>query len=156
MATIVTAGTEIIRAHHFILPSAVGPHVLIYGEQHHIYTVLSIICHCSYDATINANDGLTVGIRSYDAIAGGDATGDTFIFVHKDAEIKGRDTFVWNDKFSFNGYEPADFTGPMDDATKQNAIAAQAGGVTQKLYATKGHANDSWHIHVTFIDQNNS
>ena len=97
MATIVTAGTEILRAHHFRLPSAVGPHVLIYGEQHHIYTVLSIICHCSYDPVANQNDGLTVGITSYDAIGGGNASGDTFIFVHKDSEISGRDTFVWND-----------------------------------------------------------
>ena len=150
------AGTEIIRSHHFILPSAVGPHTLILGKQHHIYTVLSIICHCTYDSPTNLNDGLTVGIRSYDAIAGGNATGDTFIFVHKDGEVGGRDTFVWNDKFSFNGFEPTDFTGPIDSDAKQDAIADQGSSVAQKLYATKGHANDNWHIHVTFIDQNNA
>ena len=148
MATLVTAGTEILRAHHFELPTGtgVGPHSLIQGEQHHIYTVLSIICHCSYDAIANANEGLTVGITGYDHI-GGDSAQSMFIFVHKDAEIKGRDTFVWNDKFSFNGYEPSSNT--------QAAIAAQGGSVSQKLFATKGHANDSWHITVTFIDQNN-
>ena len=159
MATIVTAGTEILRAHHFRLPSAVGPHVLIYGEQHHIYTVLSIICHCSYDDVGNQNDGLTVGIKGYNALEGGSAgsADDVFIFVHRDAAISGRDTFVWDNKFSFNGHEPVDFTGPMNDAAKQNAIAAQGdSGTNQILYATKGHSNDSWHMHVTFIDQNNA
>ena len=42
-------------------------------------------------------------------------------------------------------------------AAKQNAIAAQGdSGTNQILYATKGHSNDSWHMHVTFIDQNNA
>ena len=66
------------------------------------------------------------------------------------------DTFVWNDKFSFNGYEPTNFTGPLDDATKQNAIADQGSGVSQWLYANTTHADDSFEVIITYIDQNNA
>ena len=65
------------------------------------------------------------------------------------------DTFVWNDKFSFNGYEPTNFTGPLDDATKQNAIADQ-GGVAQYLWANTSHADDNFEILISYIDQNNA
>jgi hypothetical protein len=154
MAIVRTAGSEIIRSAHFKLPSAVGPHTLILGKQHHVYTVLSIICQCSYDSPTNANDGLTIGIIGYDALAG---TSAQTMHIHEgtDGSITGRDTFVWNDKFSFNGFEPTDFTGPIDSDAKQDAIADQGSSVAQKLFATKGHTNDQWHINVTFIDQNN-
>ena len=159
MATVITAGTEILRAHHFHLPSAVGPHTLIFGEQHHIYTVLSIICHCSYDDVANQNDGLTVGIKGYNALEGGSAgsADDVFIFVHRDAAISGRDTFVWDNKFSFNGHEPVDFTGPMNDATKQDAIADQGNNLApQYLYISSDNAADDYDVHITYIDQNNA
>ena len=160
MATLVTAGTEILRAHHFELPTGtgVGPHSLIQGEQHHIYTVLSIICHCSYDDVGNQNDGLTVGIKGYNALEGGSAgsADDVFIFVHRDAAISGRDTFVWDNKFSFNGHEPTDFAGPMDDADKQNAIADQGSSVPQKLVVKTESGSTLWDVMVTFIDQNNA
>ena len=65
-------------------------------------------------------------------------------------------TYVWNDKFSFNGYEPTDFAGPMDDATKQDAIADQGSSVSQKLYFHAEHASDSFDVMVTFLDQNNA
>ena len=46
--------------------------------------------------------------------------------------------FVWNDKFSFNGYEPADQSANLD-AAGQIAVAAQ-GGISQTLTMSTGHA----------------
>jgi hypothetical protein len=65
-------------------------------------------------------------------------------------------TFVWNDKFSFNGYEPVDFTGPMDDATKQDAIADQGSSVAQYISINAEHGSDGFDVTCTYIDQNNA
>ena len=65
-------------------------------------------------------------------------------------------TFVCNDKFSFNGAEPANFTGPMDDATKQDAIADQGGSVANILYIQAEAATDNFEVSCTYIDQNNA
>jgi hypothetical protein len=65
-------------------------------------------------------------------------------------------TYSWNDKFSFNGFEPTDFAGPMDDVTKQNAIADQGSSVAQKLRVWSENAADNIMVHCTFIDQNNA
>ena len=150
------AGTEIIRSAHFKLASGgvVGPHTLIQGVQHHIYTVLSIICYCAYTATTNANDELMCEIQGYDS-SGGTTNQAIGIFTTTEAKVFGRDTYVWNDKFSFNGFEPVDFTSGLD-VTKQDAIADQGSGVSQKLQVEKGHTNDIWDITVTYIDQNNA
>ena len=63
---------------------------------------------------------------------------------------------VRNDKISFNGVEPTDFAGPMNDATKQDAIADQAQNTAQKLMLQSSHAATSYDVTVTFIDQNNA
>ena len=156
MAIVRSAGTEIIRSAHFKLAGsgAVGPHVLIQGVQHHVYTVLSIICYCAYTATTNANDELMCEIQGYDSF-GGTTNQAIGIFTTAEAKVFGRDTYVWNDKFSFNGFEPVDFATGLD-ATKQDAIADQGSGVAQKLQVEKGHANDTWDITITYIDQNNA
>ena len=65
-------------------------------------------------------------------------------------------TFVWNDKFSFNGYGPSNFTGPMDDATKQDAIADQGSSNRQILKVVAEHGSDNFDVMCTFIDQNNA
>ena len=65
-------------------------------------------------------------------------------------------TFVLNDKFSFNGHEPTDFTGPVDDAAKQNAIADQGSSVAQKLQIVSENASDNFNVVCTYIDQNNA
>ena len=156
MAIVRSAGTEIIRSAHFKLASsgATGPHVLIHGVQHHIYTVLSIVCYCAYTAVTNANDELMCEIQGYDSY-GGTTNQAIGIFTTPEAKVFGRDTYVWNDRFSFNGYEPVDFATGLD-ATKQDAIADQGSGVSQKLQVEKGHTNDIWDITITYIDQNNA
>ena len=141
------AGTEIIRSASF---EAVDDtqQVLIYGVQHHIYTVLSIIAKCNARAG-SENGWLTM--QNYDATAG--TTNRNINLV--DFTCASGETFVWDTKFSFNGFEPADFTGPMDDATKQDAIADQGGNHQYLRFAT-ATANTNYDLHITFIDQNNS
>ena len=146
------AGTEIIRT---VLARGVNSTIqkLIIGVQHHIYTVLSIIVHAETSAT-SGGSFARCRLVGYDA-KGGTTDGYMTIFIQ---DMQAAQTFVWNDKFSFNGYEAANFTGPMDDATKQDAIADQGAGAgnEQYLFIQTEDAGDDMDVIVTFIDQNNS
>ena len=143
------AGTEIIRTLH-LEEVDVSTRNLIVGVQHHIYTVLSITC---YAGALNAaSDWIQVIIHGYDSLAG--TTDRDCIIFRQDMQVQS--TFVWNEKFSFNGYEPINFTGPMDNATKQDAIADQGSGVGQFLQVGAEHASDNIDVSITYIDQNNA
>jgi len=143
------AGTEIIRSAFFEDIDSTQT-TLIFGEQHHIYTVLSLIIHC---VSLNAvTDTVYVECTGYDAKGGTTARGHKILR----KVVPANETFVWNDKFSFNGHEPTDFAGPMDDATKQDAIADQGSSVAQKLTVYTTHASDNLSIAITYIDQNNA
>ena len=142
------AGTEIIRTNLFEAVNS-STQDLIVGVQHHIYTVLSITV---YPAGAVAGSKFSCHVLGYDS-KGGTTAQIINIFVTPITEQK---TFVWNDKFSFNGYEPTDFAGPMDDATKQDAIADQGSSVAQKLQCYTLQSGDSIDIIVTFIDQHNA
>ena len=148
MAIVRGAGTEIIRS---ILIEDQGQTAkpLIFGVAHHIYTVLSIT---AFTVAV-ASDGNWIGsyLTGYDAAAG---TAAQTIWIFKN-DMSVAQTFVWNDKFSFNGNEPTDFTGPVDDAAKQNAIADQAQATAQVLYIAS-EAGDNFDITCTFLDQNNA
>jgi len=71
------------------------------------------------------------------------------------------ETFVWNDKFSFNGFEPTGASGSFGagdaaaDLAYQNAIADQGGSAVQSLEAIP-ETDANYSITVTFIDQNNA
>ena len=143
------AGTEIIRSIH-LEDCNDTDRFLIVGEQHHIYTVLSITVMA---ANINAaGDYARCYILGYDSV-GGTTQERTYIFWQDMQQLQ---TFVWNDKFSFNGFEPTDFTGPMDDATKQNAIADQGSSVAQTLKIHCENSSDGYDVSCTYIDQNNA
>lgn len=143
------SGTEIIRSIH-LETIADTDKPLIIGVQHHIYTVLSVIV---FAESVNASgDYVRMYLLGYDSNAG---TTQQRHYIFRQG-MSNHDTYVFNDKFSFNGYEPTDFTGPMDDATKQDAIADQGSSVSQKLYIDGEHSADSFDIMVSFIDQNNS
>ena len=144
------AGTEIIRSVHLEDVDGSAQAVLIFGEQHHIYTVLSVIVMAN--AIQAAGNYFELSILGYDSTAGTTAQNNKLIV--QDMTLLG--TFVWNDKFSFNGHEPVDFTGPMDSIVKQNAIADQGSAVAQKLQVVTEHADDSFEVTCTYIDQNNS
>lgn len=140
-------GTEIIRCHLF---EDVNNTVekLIIGVQHHIYTVLSVICYC---ANRNATENAYLGVRGYDSNGG---TTDSVHWLSKISCAQG-ETFVFNDKFSFNGHEPTNFTGPMDTVVKQDAIADQGSSVAQYLFFQTDGASTTYDLTVSFIDQNN-
>ena len=143
------AGTEIIRAHHFRVVDSTSS-TLIFGVKHHIYTVLSIIVHA--DTVQAAGNYIKCSLIAYGSKEGN--SGDTMDIFQQD--MQANQTYVWNDKFSFNGTEPTDFTGPMDDATKQDAIADQGSSVVQYLKILTEHADDDFDVLCTFLDQNNA
>jgi len=143
------AGTEIIRCAEFeYIAGSTTAQKLIFGVQHHIYTVLSIVV-----VSVTATTNLKCFLVGYDAVGG---TTAQYMHYFNTGAMSADATFVWNDKFSFNGFEPVNFTGPMDDATKQDAIADQGSSVAQYLEMQKGANGDQFHVHVTYIDQNNA
>jgi hypothetical protein len=143
------AGTEIIRSAWFEDVDSTAT-TLIFGVQHHIYTVLSVIV---YAQAVNASgDYFVLYLAGYDSKAGTTAQGIVVTLQDMTAES----TYVWNDKFSFNGHEPTDFAGPMDSIAKQDAIADQGSSVEQRLGMYTEHADDSFEVHITYIDQNNA
>ena len=143
------AGTEIIRT-ALIENTDNTTTTLIFGVQHHIYTVLSIII---FGKGIQAaGNFVEVMFQGYDAKAGTTAQG-VVIF---NQPMNLNETFVWNDKFSFNGHEPTDFAGPIDSIAKQDAIADQGSSVAQLLQIYTEHADDNFEVAITYIDQNNA
>ena len=144
------AGTEIIRTVHVDDLDSAG-RIFIFGEQHHIYTVLSVIVFPF--AIQAAGNWCSMTMQAKDAL-GGTTNADIGIFKQ---EMQLNQTFVWNDKFSFNGHEPnSSYAGPMDTVAKQNLIVDQDSSTSQKLYLATQNAADNFHVHITYIDQNNS
>jgi len=142
------AGTEIIRSASFEDVDST-PQILIYGAQHHIYTVLSITMFCG---TLSGTEKGYIQLIGYDADAGTTAQTHSIASVF----IGLSETFVWNDKFSFNGHEPTDFAGPMDSIVKQDAIADQGSSVAQYIRCGSDSVNTKYDVTVTYIDQNNA
>ena len=146
------AGTEIIRSAHFE-DVGVTTRKLIIGVQHHIYTVLNIIFRCV------TRSGSQLG---YFTFYGFDAGGGTSNQRHEimKLDLAAGETFVWNDKFSFNGYEPEDegsgVVGAMTTAAEQDAIADQGSSVSQYLQIETDSDSTFYDCMITFIDQNNS
>ena len=143
------AGTEIIRTAYFEDIDSTQTKLIV-GVQHHIYTVLSLIIKCG--ALQTSTNSFDLKLTGYDAKEG--TTNQDIHLMRKFIPVG--ETFVWNDKFSFNGFEPTDFAGPLDDATKQNAIADQGSSVAQFLWVQSSEANDNYEMCITYIDQNNA
>ena len=146
------AGTEIIRSAHF--EDVDNNQALIVGEQHHIYTVLSIIiCARALDATTDTAQCYLTGYDSHS----GESAQNIHIFTQN---IQVDETFVWNDKFSFNGTEPTDFaSGGLTVTADQDKLADQATTTAQKLMFVCTSADDGgqdYDVHITYIDQNNA
>ncbi len=145
------AGTEILRCYAGDdLDSS--SRIIIKGVQHHIYTVLNITVYAA--AIQSAGNHCSCFLYGYDSI-GGTANASVTIFRQN---MQLYQTFVWNDKFSFYGGQPVDFTGPLSSAAHQNALADQneASATAQQLYIDTAHADDNFHVTCTFIDQNNA
>jgi hypothetical protein len=143
------AGTEIIRS-VMLEDCDSTTFVMIFGVQHHVYTVLSTSIYANAIAT--AGNFVQISVLGYDVIGGTSA--QNIIITKQDMQLA--QTFVYNDKFSFNGNEPTDFSATLDSIAKQDAIADQASSVAQKFQGVTEAAGDSFEIVCTYIDQNNA
>ena len=150
MAIVRGAGTEILRSQLFEAQDNSPSQIIIKGVQHHIYTVISCVFHSIAVAT--DNNWIRMSLTGYDAKAGTSAQ-PLYIFVQ---DMSALETFVWNDKFCFNGFEPTDFSGAMDSIVKQDAIADQGSGVAQALRYDTEASGDNCDLICTFLDQNNA
>ena len=149
MAIVRSAGTEIIRSINLATVDGTSSELIV-GVQHHIYTVLSVIFYAQ--AVQASGNYVNMRLVGYDS-RGGTTNINHYIFRQ---DMSQQQTFVWDTKFSFNGFEPIDFAGPMDDATKQDAIADQGSGVAQYLSLETDSVNTTYDVVITYIDQNNS
>ena len=143
MAVPTGSGTETIHAHSF--DNVDLDQTLIFGLQHHVYTVISIIVYCNV-----LDDPMDFGFLKFighDGHAG--AAGVTMYMAKFNIQVG--ETYVWNDKFSFNGVEPTG-TNVMS-ASEQIAIAAQSGSNVQKINFDMTDAADDFDIHVSYLDQ---
>ena len=147
MALDVSAGTETLHGYTFGLLDSTED--LIFGAQHHIYTVLSIIAYCRAIGT--ATDTATIQILGNN----NHITGTAQTMIIANYVCVATETFVWNDKFSFNGFEPATCTEPLSTNAEQLIIAAQGSAVPQRLQMSTTDSDVDLNVHVTFIDQNN-
>ena len=147
MALSVAAGTETLQAYSF--GDADATQDLIVGAVHHIYTVLSTFVYSVSIGT--AGDTFQLVITGHDHHAGG-AT--DIMIIAKVVAVAG-ETFILNDKFSFNGFGAAAYTEPMDTNVEQLAIAQQGGTLNRYQYIPLDTDVDC-DIHVTFIDQSNA
>ena len=146
MAVPTGSGTETLHSHSFADVDA--GQTLIFGVQHHVYTVLSIIVFC------NALDAITdvgyIDIKTYDNHGGG--SGQTMRIT--EFNLQAYTTFVWNDKFSFNGYEPSGSAAMS--AAVQILNAAQGGSADAELQFTMTSADgggQDYDVHITYLDQ---
>tara|TARA_R110000737_G_scaffold291130_1_gene297768 strand:- start:10 stop:462 length:453 start_codon:yes stop_codon:yes gene_type:complete len=150
MALVVSAGTETLHAASFADTDA--DQDLIVGVVHHIYTVLSTIVFTVSIGT--AGDVYELLILGHDHF--GDATSQANpMIIAKVVAVAGQ-TFVFNDKFSFNGFSSAAYTEPMSTNTEQATIAQQGGSVAQHYQIHPLDTAVITDVTVTFIDQNNA
>ena len=149
MAVPTGSGTETL--HSALFHDVDNLQVLILGVQYHVYTVLSItVCCQGLDAV---GDVGRIQLTGYDSHGG--STGVTlYIAVFN---IQTQETYVWNDKFCFNGSEPSDFaSGGLTVAADQVALAAQGSSTVQKLEFDMTSSDDGgqdYDITVSYLDQ---
>ncbi len=146
-------GTEIIRSilYDNIDNSPTG--ICVVGERYHIYTILSITVYCTtVDSTV-ANNRWTGSITGWSGRLG---STNSEITIFKTPILEVGETYVWNDKFSFNGTEPTGISGDHDIVAEQTAIAAQGSTTSQSLGVVGGSSACKADITCTFIDQNNT
>ena len=147
------AGTEIIRTALFEQLTGDGLHTLIIGEQHHIYTVLSVIVCCTARADAgHVQRGMIIG---YDSEVSGTGGSGVEHWLWSSAPAAG-ETYVWNDKFSFNGTEPTAYTGPLSTTAEQDLIVDQATTTAQILKIYTNANSTDYDVTLTYIDQNNN
>ena len=142
------AGTEILRSQLYESQDNAPVQIIIKGVQHHIYTVIS----CTFHSVAVATDRnwITMYFVGYDAKAGTSAAAPYFF----KQDMSAFQTFVWNDKFSFNGYEPSGTA--VLSAAVQILNAAQGGSADAELMFKMTDADgggQDYDVLVTYLDQ---
>ena len=148
MALSVAAGTETLHA--YSLDDVDATQDLIFGAQHHIYTVLSTFVYSISIGT--AGDTYQLAILGNGNHAGGTAH---LMIIAKVISVAGQ-TFVFNDKFSFNGFGASNYSEPYAAAATGAGHIATQGGTLQRYQYIPLDADVDCDIHVTFVDQNNA
>jgi hypothetical protein len=141
MAVPTGSGTEIIHSACFeeITNSDVS---LIVGVQHHIYSVISIIIRTTdVDSTLS-NNNVACKIVGYDSNAGASAQNN---HLFRFESMAAHSTFVFNDKFSFFGFEPS--------SNSASARVAQGSSTPQYLKIATEDAQHKVDVTITYIDQ---
>ena len=100
MAVPTGSGTETLHTHFF--EDVDATQTLIFGVQHHVYTVLSIIVYCEVLNAV-ADYGYLM-MKTYDNHTSS-GSGSTMILARLNPQVG--EPYVWNDNFSFNRYEPS-------------------------------------------------
>ena len=145
MAVPTGSGTETLHTH--IFKDVDATQTLILGAQHHTYSVISLTVLCNVlDATA---DTFTISLIGWDSHAG--ASAQTMEICRGNPQVG--ETFIWNDRFSFFGYEPTGISGAFGNAAYQIALAARGGNTAQQLSFGMSHATDDYDVCVTYIDQ---
>lgn len=147
MAVPVGAGFETVHGLHYHDVDNVQS--LILGLQHHVYIVSLINIYC--DAVDDITDVVFVYLTGYDGHAGASAQVMNIFQTNLDVG----QTFIWNNKFAFNGTEP-DSTAVFSAAV-QTLIAAQGTTTVQSLAFDCTSSDDggqNYDVHVSYIDQN--
>ena len=143
MALPTGSGSETLQSHLF--QDVNGNQPLIYGVQHHVYTIKTIIVYCQV-LSATANNAFFL-YKGHDGHAGG--SGATMLLSKFNLQVG--ETFVWSDVFSFNGVEPSGTN--AFSASEQIAIAAQTGSAVQELQFGVDSASDEYDVLITYIDQ---
>jgi hypothetical protein len=143
MAVPTGSGTETVHSHSF--ENIDASQTLILGVQHHVYTVISIIAFCN---VLNATtDFGYIMFKGHEGHAGASAATMTLARFN----IQVGETYVWSDKFSFNGVEPTGTT--AFNAAQQIAVAAQSGSAVQEIRFSISDAVDDFDVLITYLDQ---
>ena len=147
MAVPVGSGYETVHGHHF--EDCDNAQFLILGLQHHVYTVTLININCQ--AVDAGTDYAQIYLVGYDAHGG--CSAQTMNLLRTNLLVN--QTYVWNNKFSFNGHEP-NSTDALD-AASQILIAAQGTSTQQSLQFDCTSSDDggqNYDVMVSYIDQN--
>ena len=151
MALPTGGGTETVHTHLF--EDVDGGQTLIYGVQHHVYTITSLVVYCQL--LLATTDQFWIQLIGWDCHGG--SSGQEIRLAKRN--IQEGETFVWNDRFSFNGTEPTGESGQFgsgsagDNDAYQIAIAAQGSTNRQYLQFQTTDVADDYDLVLTYIDQ---
>ena len=119
-------------------------------------TVLSLVVRCV--ALASTANKFYINFIGWDSHVGESGVTSTMIIQN----MAVNDTFVWNDKFSFNGTEPTGISGTLGGGTASNiqayqdAISDQGSTTSQYIQFGIDDVGDDWDVWITYIDQNNA